>query len=62
MVSVTEHSQPRGIYTENLRAQINNWCKLARGVKEKGIKHMGTEQGFGYIVNTVSHWTLLNFA
>jgi hypothetical protein len=50
----------KGHYTENLKAQINNWCKVARGVKAKRHKTQGHRKRSEYIVNIVSQRTLLN--
>ena len=34
---INENEPPKGCYIENERAQINKWCKLAKGVKKKRI-------------------------
>ena len=41
--------QANGRYTENKRAQVKNWCKLARDVKAKGRKTNGRKQELGVL-------------
>lgn len=45
---------------ENDSAQIMKWCKLARGVIEKGVKQTVAKQRLGATFVTLVSWVTIN--